>query len=151
MLNSHTLNRCRLSAFAATALLYVVGCSTIEPKTEQLVSVYEVMVSIITPATDTIWAVEDPQSDEEWQQIEFAANTVIVAATQVKQGGSGPNDMQWASETGWQQFADMIINAAIEARKAARTKDIEAVFEAGSILYPPCEECHLQYHPGFQQ
>ena len=109
------------------------------------------MVSTITPATDAIWGAEDPGSDEEWQQIEYAANTVIVAATQIKQGGSGPNDAQWASENAWQQYADMIINAAIEARKAARNKDIDAVFEAGNILYPPCEECHKQFHPGFRQ
>ena len=151
MLNSLLTNRIGSCAVAAAILFFVIACSSNESKTEQLVSVYEVMQSIITPATDTIWGVEDPQSDEEWQQIEFAANTVIVAATQIKQGGSGPNDAQWASEIGWQQYADMVINAAIEARKAALSEDLDAVFEAGNILYPPCEECHKLCHPGFQQ
>ena len=35
-----------------------------------------------------------------------------------------------------------------DARAAAENRDIEAMFTAGEVLYPPCEECHLQFNPG---
>jgi hypothetical protein len=151
MLNSRLYAYRGLLPICVAVLLLANACSSSEPRVEQVVSVHEVMVSIVTPATDVIWGVEDPQSDEEWAVIENAANTVIVAAAQIKQGGAGPNDAQWASEVAWQAFADRVLNAGIAARDAARNKDLDAVLQAGKVLYPPCEECHLRFHPGFQQ
>lgn len=151
MLNKLLLGYRGLPLLCGAILLQLCACSTSESREEAVISVYEVMISIMTPATDAIWGVEDPQSDEEWAIIENAANTVIVAATQIKRGGSGPDDASWTGEAAWQEFADMVINAGIAARDAARNKDLDAVFQAGDVLYPPCEGCHLQFHPGFQQ
>ena len=113
-------------------------------------SVNDMMISKITPATNTLWGIEDPQTDDEWQIFIDAANVVIDAANAIKQGGAGPNDDEWAQDPEWQAFADVIISAGIEAREAARNKDLDAMFNAGEVLYPPCEECHIQFHPGFQ-
>ena len=35
-------------------------------------------------------------------------------------------------------------------RKAAVERDIEQMYTAGEVIYPPCEECHLQFHPGVE-
>ncbi len=113
-------------------------------------SVNDMMISKITPATNTLWGIEDPQTDEEWQVFIAAANVVIDAANAIKQGGAGPNDDEWAQDPDWQAFADVIISAGTDAREAARNKDLDAMFDAGDILYPPCEKCHIQFHPGFQ-
>ena len=113
-------------------------------------SVNDLMISKITPATNTLWGIEDPQTDEEWQVFIAAADVVIEAANAIKQGGAGPNDAEWAQDPEWQAFADVIISAGTDARDAARNKDLDAMFNAGDILYPPCEECHIQFHPGFQ-
>ncbi len=113
-------------------------------------SVNDVMISIIAPATNTLWGIDDPQSDEDWQVFVDAADVVIETAAEIRAGGAGPNDRQWAESPEWQAFADRLIAAGTDARKAAEDKDVEAMYAAGDILYPPCEECHIQFHPGLQ-
>jgi hypothetical protein len=113
-------------------------------------SINDLMITIVTPATDTLWGIEDPQSDEDWQVFIDAANAVIEAGETIKVGGTGPNDNTWASDTAWDAFADQLIGAGVDARNAANNKDVEAMYTAGEVLYPPCEECHIQFHPGVQ-
>lgn len=114
-------------------------------------SVNDLMVSVMTPATDTLWGIEDPQTDAEWQVFIDAADIVIRAGQTIKVGGTGPMDNEWAADPAWDAFADRLIGAGKDARTAATEKNIDAMFTAGEVLYPPCEECHLQFHPGMQQ
>lgn len=114
-------------------------------------SVNELMVTVVTPATDTLWGIEDPQTDAEWQVFIDAADVVIRAGQTIKVGGTGPMDNEWAANPAWDAFADRLIGAGVDARTAAEAKDVEAMYTAGEVLYPPCEECHLQFHPGVQQ
>ena len=115
------------------------------------ISVNDVMVEQIAPATNTLWAIEDPQTDADWQLFVDAANVVIDTTESIKQGGTGPNDNAWAQDPAWQAFADRLIAAGIDARAAAENKDVDAMYAAGDVLYAPCEECHIQFHPGMQQ
>ncbi|MGI9271540.1 MAG: hypothetical protein ACR2QT_07190 [Woeseiaceae bacterium] len=115
------------------------------------ISVNDAMVEQITPATNTLWGIENPQTDEEWQVFIDAANVVIETTESIKQGGTGPNDNSWAQDPDWQAFADRLIAAGIDARTAAENKDVDAMYAAGDVLYAPCEECHIQFHPGVQQ
>jgi cytochrome c556 len=114
------------------------------------VSVKEVMESVITPATNTLWGAEDPQTDEEWQLLEDAAITTITAGKRVALGGTGANDAEWASKPEWQAFNDVMIKAAADALQAIRERNIDALFVANDILYPPCEGCHIAFNPGVQ-
>jgi hypothetical protein len=113
-------------------------------------SINDLMVTVVAPATDTLWGIDDPQTDEEWQVFIDAANRVVEAGNIIKIGGTGPNDATWAESPAWQGFADRLIGAGVDARAAAENKDVEAMWTAGEVLYPPCEECHLQFHPGVQ-
>jgi hypothetical protein len=113
-------------------------------------SVNDIMISVIAPATNTLWGIDDPQTDADWQVFIDAADAVIETASDIKDGGAGPNDQQWAESADWQTFTDKLIEAGTDARKAAENKDVEAMYAAGDILYPPCEECHIQFHPGLQ-
>lgn len=106
------------------------------------------MLDVVTPATNTLWGVADPQTDAEWNVLVVAASQVIAAGEQIKRGGSGPDDMTRAADPAWQAFADRLIGAANDARDAASGKNLDALFEANDVLYPPCEECHIQFHPG---
>ena len=111
-------------------------------------SVNDLMIEIVTPATNTLWGIEDPQTDADWQTFIDAADLVVEAGRTIKVGGTGPNDNEWAANTEWDQFADQMIQAGVDARQAAENKDVEAMYTAGEVLYPPCEGCHNQYHPG---
>ena len=115
-------------------------------------SVNNVMVTVVTPATNTIWGVEDPQTDDEWQVLIDAAAQLIDAANQIKAGGTGPNDSAWAEAPAWQQFAGELVESGMEIQAAARERNLDQVIDVSNDkMYPPCEECHLQFHPGMQQ
>ena len=135
-------------ARSALPLLLLPLASHADDAQDLSTTIMELMVTIVAPATDTIWGIEDPQSDAEWQVFIDAANVIIDAGETMKIGGTGPNDKQWAAEPAWQAFAEQLIGAAREAREAAENQDVEAMYTAGEVIYPPCEECHLQFNPG---
>jgi hypothetical protein len=115
-------------------------------------SVNDVMVTVITPATNTIWGIEDPRTDEEWQVFIDAAAQLIDAATRIKAGGAGPDDSAWAEEAEWQRYADVLINSGMEIQAAARERDLDTLINVSNDqMYPPCEECHVMFHPGLRQ
>ena len=136
--------------------LLVIVAATISLAADQesaasQLSVNDLMVTVVAPATDTLWGIEDPQSDQEWQVFIDAANAVIGAGAALRQGGAGPNDNRWAADPAWQAFVDQLVDAAEFAREAAANKNLDGMYTAGEIIYPPCEECHIQFHPGVQE
>ena len=111
-------------------------------------TIMEAMVVTITPASDIIWGVEDPQTDEEWQVLDDAAVTLMETFEATRKGGGGPNDDAWASEAGFQVYIDQEMVALEQARAAIEARDLDGLFDAGGELYTPCEECHIDYNPG---
>lgn len=114
-------------------------------------SILQVMELIITPATDTLWQADDPQTEAEWKVLEEAAIAVIDAGAMINLGGTGPEDNNWAGQPAWQAFTRLMVSAAEDALVAARNKDIDALLATGDALYSPCEACHLQFNPGVIQ
>lgn len=105
------------------------------------VPVREYMETVITPATDTIWGIDDPRTDEEWRVVDDAAVAIIEAMTGMQEGGTGPNDVAWDN------YMDIVIAAAQMTRQAVANRNVDGVYAAGDVLYPPCEACHLKFHP----
>jgi len=137
------------SLYIVTLVVIACAVSTFaEEAPEPETTIMEVMVATITPATDTLWGVDDPQTDEEWQVLDDAARAVIESFEKVRSGGGGPNDASWASEAKFQAYIDEEIAAGKAARAAIAAKDLDALFAAGDVLYPPCENCHIDYNPG---
>ena len=138
------------SALPIACLILGAGClaadDTATPLPED--SVNNVMLNTITPASNTLWGVEDPSTDAEWQELADAALLIIEAVEQLRHGGSGPNDKAWAADSAYQTFLDTLGGAAVDAQNAAGEKDLDALLNANDVLYPPCEECHVQFHPG---
>lgn len=143
------------SAHARALLLFALFTITVVAAAQdgkQSASVLDVMMAVVTPATNTIWGIEDPQTDEEWQVFIDAAADLIDAAQQIKAGGSGPNDSAWAKDPEWQQLADVLVESGLEIQVAARNKDVDTLMNVSNDkMYPPCEECHIKFHPGMQQ
>lgn len=132
--------------------LCVVTINAQEPVEILPGSVNDIMVNMVTPSTNTIWGIEDPQTDEEWQVFVEAASQLIDAATRIKSGGTGPNDSAWAQEAEWQRYADVLIESGQEIQAAAAAHDLETVINVSNDkMYPPCEECHIMFHPGFRE
>ena len=112
------------------------------------VTIKELMEKTITPASNTLWgAYEPPTEDGQWQQLEDAAVTMLLAAWANSVGGSGPMDDDWVRQPAWRAFNQVMLNASRDALDAIRTRDHDALLAAGDVLYPPCEGCHLQFNP----
>jgi len=135
---------------AAMLLLLTVTARTAEDVTPSATetTVMEMMVVTITPASDTLWGVDDPQTDEEWRLLDDAAATIIETFEKIRNGGGGPNDETWADEAKFQGYIDEQIAAGEAARAAIAAKDVDALFSVGDALYLPCENCHIDYNPG---
>lgn len=114
------------------------------------VTVKEIMDSVITPATNTLWGAEDPQTDAAWKQLEDAAITTILAGHYIGPGGADSSNNERATTTQWRAFNAAMIQAATDALRAIRERDIDALFVANDVLYPPCEGCHVVFVPGTQ-
>lgn len=114
-------------------------------------TVLSLMFTEVKPATDTLWALSNPQTNDEWQILADAASTTIAAFQQVKLGGAGPNDSIWVEEPRWQAYSDEAIAAAEKASVAITNRNLGALREAGDALYAPCERCHIDFHPGIPE
>lgn len=132
--------------YAWPLLLALAAVAFAEPR----LSVRDLMVSAVTPATNTLWGVGDPQTYEDWQALEDAAVVVIATTTLIAEGGTGPSDDEWAADPAWQGYVATLRDAAEAARAAVKARDLDALLQANDDIYPPCEECHQAFHPGFQ-
>jgi hypothetical protein len=95
-----------------------------------------------------LWNVPERPTDEQWAALEEASITLLVAADSIARGGAGQRDVEWAGNPAWPAFNEAMIRAGLDALKAIRARNAEALRTAGDVLYPPCEGCHLQFNPG---
>lgn len=113
-----------------------------------LVTIRELMEQTITSASNTLWNAWEPPSDEEWVALEEAAITMLVATQANALGGTGPNDNEWVAQPAWRAFNQAMLNASMDALRAIRARDHESLLDAGDVLYPSCEGCHIAFNPG---
>ena len=114
-------------------------------------SVMEWMIEVIAPNSDILWNVEEPLSAENWQAYGLAAAAIVEASTAIAEGARSLDGELWSNEAAWQDLNTLMKQAAMQAKIASETKDLDKLYEAGDALYPPCESCHLQFNPGVIQ
>lgn len=120
------------------------AASAVPPPTPM--PVLTLMADVVTPATNTLRSVENPPSDTEWRELAEAAELTMRAFREIKNGGAGPYDMEWAADPRWQTYSDAAIAAAGAAREAIERRDLEALLEANGRLLAPCEACHVDFN-----
>ena len=109
-------------------------------------SVKEVMNSIVTPATNTIWGAYQLETESQWQEVGHAATAVIGAANLLMLGGTGEGEAEIAGEAEWQRYNQQLLAAARQVLLAVDKRDENALSQVGNdALYPPCESCHQVY------
>ncbi len=134
-----------LSGMSALVLLAAAPAWT---QPDPGLNIREVMLSVIAPMTNKLWAASDIRSDDQWLELEQAAMTVIAAGTVVAQGGPDGAYSEQAKNADWQEYTQQMMAAARRAVQAIQNHDEAALFEAGNeALYPPCENCHATYLP----
>ena len=138
----------KINIFIGLTLFLVSGMCVSQDQSgfQPLLTVRQIMNAIITPTTDTIWGAYELETDMEWQEVRYAALTLIGAGNLLKMGGSGAQEQLISQEEDWKTFNSEMITAAEKVIAAVDAKDEDTLFAAGNdLLYPPCESCHQQY------
>jgi hypothetical protein len=116
-------------------------------------SVAEVMLSVLEPASDTLWDnagwVESaagyeelyPTTDEGWAFVRAQAAVVAESGNLLALPGRAEDD------DAWMIYSDGIVNAGLMAMRAAEERNEEDFFQAGAQLYSVCTACHQAYNP----
>ena len=127
------------------AILMSVSAGFADELTPEL-SVKEIMNSIVTPATNTIWRAYQLETESQWQEVGHAATAVIGAANLLMLGGTGEGEAEIAGEAEWQRYNQQLLAAAQQVLLAVDKRDENALSQVGNdALYPPCESCHQAY------
>ena len=127
------------------AILMSVSAGFADELTPEL-SVKEIMNSIVTPATNTIWGAYQLETESQWQEVGHAATAVIGAANLLMLGGTGEGEAEIAGEAEWQRYNQQLLAAARQVLLAVDKRDENALSQVGNdALYPPCESCHQAY------
>lgn len=116
-------------------------------------SVSEIMLSILEPASDTLWdnagwiesaaGYEElyPTTDEGWAFVRAQAAVVAESGNLLALPGRAlDNDA-------WMIYSQGIVDAGLTAMKAADERNEEDFFQAGATLYSVCTACHQAYNP----
>ena len=86
-----------------------------------------------------------PQNDEEWEGV--WANAITIAES----GNLLMMPTRARDNEEWMKFSSAMIDAGMEAAKAAQAKNRDQVLEAGGRVYESCLACHQKYVPGTRQ
>ena len=105
------------------------------------VRVLGLMKAIVIPASDAVFAVgkAPPKTDREWAGVESGAARLIEA------GKSLEAEAPATGGANWTRLSKAMADAAAVAGKAAKARNVDAVLDAGDVLYTTCEDCHRQY------
>ena len=137
------MTACRFAG--SIAILMSVSAGLADELAPEL-SVKEVMNSIVTPATNTIWGAYQLETESQWQEVGHAATAVIGAANLLMLGGTGEGEAEIAGEAEWQRYNRQLLAAAQQVLLAVDKRDENALSQVGNnALYPPCESCHQAY------
>ncbi len=113
------------------------------------VSLNAVMVAMVNHAADPIWvaAWRNPETDEQWRELERRAVQLELAGALLGVPGTGPLDDAWAGSEDWQRWSNDMRVVGENAVRAVRNRDLEAISLVGDDLVEICEGCHIQFKP----
>ncbi|HEV7819685.1 MAG TPA: hypothetical protein VGO84_00800 [Burkholderiales bacterium] len=108
---------------------------------EPPVRVLGLMKSVVIPSSDAVFVVGKavPKTEREWAAVENGAAKLIEA------GKTLADEAPAANGANWVKLSKAMTDAASVAGKAAKEKNVDAVLDAGDVLYTTCEDCHRQY------
>ena len=132
--------------FAGLIAILMSVSASVADELEPELSVKEIMNSIVTPATNTIWGAYQLETESQWQEVGRAATAVVGAANLLMLGGTGEGEAEVASEAEWRHFNQQLLAAARQVLAAVDRRDESVLSQVGNdALYPPCESCHQAY------
>jgi hypothetical protein len=131
-------------------LACVCGClalATVEAQRARIKPVATIMQiheAMISPSSDALFDVgrEAPKNDKEWTAVRNHAVILTESANMLMLEGRAKDNGNWM------KFSTALADAAAAALKAAETKNVDGVLDAGDRIVPVCEACHEPYRDG---
>ncbi len=121
------------------------------PAVTPVLSVNELMVTMVDNASHVLWDVEvegqAPKNEADWLEVEDHAVQIAAAGMLIQLGGTGQADPGWARLPPWRTNAHLMMDAALAARQAAKQRDLPALVQANGRLVESCESCHKEFKP----
>jgi hypothetical protein len=125
------------------ALLLAQTGSAQAPGFQPVGTVRQIMLGIVAPASDVIFAVPNhaPQNDKEWANVQTSALTLGEVGNLLMIPGRAKDNGDWM------KYAKALVDAGSAAFKAANAKDAKALEDIGDKIDDTCETCHAKYLP----
>jgi hypothetical protein len=153
-------NRSRLpDILILGACLSVAACGAPEQAEAPLGTAQQMMANEVQTTAEVYWesvrfesrleedgtVVEEefePETDAKWEEVR-------AAAARLGELGGILQQPAYAEGRGddWIAFSEGLVAVAAEAEQAAISKDPDAVFAAGGLVYNVCRACHQMYPP----
>ncbi len=117
------------------------------PAFKPVISLNEMMVSIVDANSHAIWDVEDkaPRTDADWSALEHAAVALAASGNLAMMSGNGPNDQKWTQQADWAKYSAAMSDAGVGSLQAVRTRSVDGLRKAGDQLVLTCINCHREY------
>lgn len=114
------------------------------PATARVGTMSELMIHIIHPTSDAVFYVSSrtPTTDAEWAALQASTLTLAESANLLMMPGR-TRPGQWNADS------RVMLDAAWEAFKAAKAKNLEGVEAVSDQLYESCVSCHKAYRPEY--
>jgi len=112
-------------------------------------SINALMVAQVDHSAHEIWEAGSAATltGQDWQSAEQHAIQLIASGTLISLGGTGIADAGWVTAPAWQEWTQVMTDAALAARQAIQRLDQDALSDAGSTLLDACQGCHLAFKP----
>lgn len=136
----------------AAATVTCSGCAQPAPPSpyKPVATVIDLMKSTVDPAAKVYWGsvsttisaagVDEkyPRTNEEWDAVWGGAMTVAESGNLLMMPSR-------ARDEEWMRLSAALVDVGVEAAKAAKSRNPEAVLEMGEKVYNVCTECHMKY------
>ena len=111
----------------------------------------EVMHHMVIPNAEVVWkstgsvvtkeGVKEfkPSNDDQWFEVENSATVLTEAGNLLMMEPRAKDNGKWIER------CKALVEAGDGVRKAARDKNVEALFVGGSVLFDSCQGCHFEY------
>lgn len=100
--------------------------------------VMQVMMTVLTPATNTIWEVDyfatEPYDDQTWARINVASEQIASALPSLARDNAR-----------WMNYLNELQNANNKILDSVELKDMVLFLQGYDEIYYPCEDCHTEF------
>jgi hypothetical protein len=108
-------------------------------------SMADLMSKIIYPTSDAVFYIETrmPKTDAEWDELQGKTLMLAESANLLMMPGRARDQGRWMTDT------KLMLDAGIEAFRAAKRHDVPGLAAVNDALYESCVTCHRDYRPNY--